>query len=84
MTHTEGVLKKIELGGEEGNYSIYMEFIPYGETLPEKIAIDAQSFLEKLLKNEKIGMVCWNDLQESDDIVNIRGVAKDIPVIARY
>lgn len=84
MTHTEGVLKTVELVGKEnGDSHIYIEFIPYGQSIPEKLAIDAQSFLEKILLNEKIGMIVWED-EKLDDTVNIRGVGKDIPIIARY
>lgn len=83
MTHIEGVLKKVELVGKEEGSHIYLEFLPYGSHIPEKLAIDAQSFLEKIMKNEKIGMILWES-ENFDDVVSIRGVAKDIPVIARY
>ena len=83
MTHIEGVLKKVELvGKEEGTSHIYIEFVPFGHSIPEKIAIEAQPFLEKILLNTKIGMVRWDD--DTEDTVEIRGVGKDIPLFATY
>lgn len=80
MTQTEGVLKTVELSD---NNTLYLEFQPYHGTI-EKLAIDAQAFLTKLLKNEKITMLIWEHDNSAEDVVSIRGVAKDIPILARY
>lgn len=80
MTHIEGVLKNVEL---RDNGMIYLEFSTYDSLgkYTEKLSIDAQKFLEKILLNEKIGLVVDG---EKDDVINIRGVGKDFVVMARY
>lgn len=80
MTQTEGVLKTVELSD---NNLLYLEFQPYHGQV-EKLAIDAQALLTKLLKNEKITMLIWQHDDSVEDVVSIRGVAKDIPIVARY
>lgn len=83
MQHIEGIIKTVELVGKEnGSSHIYIEFRPYGESLLQKIAIDAEHLIKKLLQNEKIGMITWDS--ENEDVVNIRGVSKDLPLIATY
>jgi hypothetical protein len=85
MTYNEGVLKKVEICSNESKDShfIYIEYLPFGEVIVQKIAIDAQVFLEKILLNEKISVAEWEE-EDTEDYVQIRGVVKNIPLLAKY
>lgn len=79
MTHIEGVLKKFEL--DESGETIIITMKGYdGENY--QFGINTIELLEKTIKNEKVGIVLYEDLEK--DFVSIRGVAKSLELTARY
>ena len=79
MTHIEGVLKSFQV--DDSGSSIIFSMKGYDGQIYEA-GFDLEDFLNKTIKNEKIGLILYEDLPE--DYVSIRGVAKSIPLTAKY
>lgn len=78
MTHIEGVLKKFELDNTGETIIITMKGYDSKEYI---FGISTMQLLDKTIKNEKIGIILYED---GDDIVSIRGVAKSLELTAKY
>jgi rubrerythrin len=78
MTHIEGVLKSFCL--DETGETIVLTMKGY-DNKEYILGISTYELLEKTIKNEKIGIILYD---ESEDIVSIRGVAKSLEMTAKY
>lgn len=83
MQHIEGVLKDYEIEGEGKDAYLIITIAPYYET-KKVIGIRVEDLLAKAgLKNEKVSVVTYEE-EELEDVVHIRGIAKNIPLFAQY